>query len=1483
MLKGIKKSINIVLNFVAVIILIAAILPISLQNNKIQNYFSDIIENEISTLIKSKTSIGEVQYKLFNTIRLKNVYVEDLEKDTLLNIEKAYLDVDFWKLFSGKIHFTAIEIDKLNGHLKKYKNGSTNIDFIIDALKKPDNQKKSEVEYHVRKFKINDSNFRFTTEQTIQKANKAKFNPADMQFSGINADITLNKLTSDTLSVKVNSLSLKEKSGFELKRLSTQILGSTKGAKIQFIEIELPESELNLSDIELKYDSLSQFKNFAQKVKFKIPLNRSSVVLSDLKAFVPEFEKLTEYVDISGTINGSISNLKIQQLELKHDKTFYLNSDIEINGLPSIQDAFIYTDIKDLLVNKSEIQDFISRITKKPLVLPKELNNLGIMRYNGNITGFLSNLVTFGNLKTNIGNISTDILLKFENELKDLTYSGTLKTNNLQINKLINSDKVGNVSMNVTIDGTKLARKPLKGKLKGNIQRIELLTYNYNDIQLDGKFDGTGFDGAVLINDPNIGAEFKGVIDLTKKLPVFDFNLDVTEANLSALHLTDKYVGSILSFEGQTNMTGKTADDINGIVTFKNIVFTNKNKTLNVDNINFISRIDNNYTNFNINSDFLNGSFSGKFTYSKVPGIINNLLKDYLPSLAKNTTEKTDLNNFINVDLKLSNTAAITEVLELPIELKGIASIKGSVNNLNNKIQLEGNIPQFKFNKQEFEKLTLNIENEGKQLKLVSRSQLKQKEENSNLYLLASAANDSISTMLGWQSATKTVTNAGEISMVTRLKNESGHLAAKLEFKPTEVIISDSIWQIKRSTIDLNADSTVNIHNFMFQNNSQFVHIDGLISKKNGNNLNFAMNDLNLDFIMQLLKLKGIQIGGIVTGKASLISKQMQPVFLADLKVKNASLNKKGLGDAEIKSTWDNKNSQMLLDAEFIKNGKDTLGLAKGIFEPKSDSIDVNFDLRGLSIEFLQRYFEGVVDNVKGNGYGKMRMFGPTKTIGFEGEVFVDKAQMTITTLKTNYYFSDTVRLTRKTIELKNIEFYDAERNKGTINGIVHHNGLFVKMNYNVNIKARNIIGIDTQAKDNDYFYGKAYTTGTVNISGNDNECSIVVNAVTQPKSRAFIQMGGASTASDNSFIRFESPSDISSTTPKPIDKNRFNTKVDLNIEVTNDADMQLIVDPKAGDVIAGRGSGNLRVQFDTFSDIKLYGTYTINSGYYKFTLQTIVRKEFKIDNGSTLSWTGDPFGAKVNIRAIYPLKASLSNILDADELASSARRTNIPVDCILKLTDDLMSPKIKFEIDLPTADESMKQKVRNVINTKEMMDRQIAYLLAFNTFYNPDQFTNGNQTVLNSFVSSTASAQINNFVQQMFKSNIFSVGVDYQQTDNTDRQYSAQVMLQPNDRIIVNSNVGYRENNYTQNPEDRYMWDVDFEYLLTENGKLRFKAYSHTIDRAQLKEAKTTQGMGFVYKQDFQSFSEMWSYYWKLFNDKIKLQTQVAEKQLKK
>jgi len=553
------------------------------------------------------------------------------------------------------------------------------------------------------------------------------------------------------------------------------------------------------------------------------------------------------------------------------------------------------------------------------------------------------------------------------------------------------------------------------------------------------------------------------------------------------------------------------------------------------------------------------------------------------------------------------------------------------------------------------------------------------------------------------------------------------------------------------------------------------------------------------------------------------------------------------------------------LGGKFFNDQKDTLALARGVYVPKGDSIDINFDARGLNIEFLSRYLESVVQNVKGYGHGHVRMFGPTKKIGFEGKVFVDKGQASVNVLKTTYFFNDTVKLTRKSISLSNIKIYDEEKNSGTLTGLITHNGQFKNMNYNVNIYGKNILAMNTHTEDNDYFFGKAYATGNVTIKGDEKEANILVNAVSQPKTKCYIQIGGASSASDNSFINFINPR---AETEKEIQIKRtegsgFNVKVDMQIDVTPESEMELIVDPKAGDVIKAKGSGNLRVQFDTFSDIKLSGTYIVDVGSYLFTLQTVIRKEFKIDKGSTISWTGSPYDAQLNIRALYPLTASLSDLFD--DAASTTNRGSVPVNCVLNLTDNLTNPTIKFEIDLPSSDEGIKQKVRSIINTEEMMNRQFAYLLVLGKFYTPDNTGNTGLDNTISFAFSTLSAHLNNWIQKSLNTNNLSLGLDWQKSELATDEFKAQLNYQ-NKRIILNGDFGYRNDNVnTSTNASKFIGDFDLEYLLTESGKLRAKTYSHTIDRALLKEAKSTQGVGLIYKEDFESVSDMISHYWRI------------------
>ena len=138
--------------------------------------------------------------------------------------------------------------------------------------------------------------------------------------------------------------------------------------------------------------------------------------------------------------------------------------------------------------------------------------------------------------------------------------------------------------------------------------------------------------------------------------------------------------------------------------------------------------------------------------------------------------------------------------------------------------------------------------------------------------------------------------------------------------------------------------------------------------------------------------------------------------------------------------------------------------------------------------------------------------------------------------------------------------------------------------------------------------------------------------------------------ATDYDFITFVDKSklaaNVDSTSTHPLNivhetDEGAELRMNFLLDITPDADIELIMDPIAGDRIKGNASGSLQIQYGTRSDLRMYGDVNIVQGNYNFSLQQIIHKDFKIRDGSTINFRGDPFNAHMDINAInlpFPL-----------------------------------------------------------------------------------------------------------------------------------------------------------------------------------------------------------------------------------------------------
>ena len=302
-------------------------------------------------------------------------------------------------------------------------------------------------------------------------------------------------------------------------------------------------------------------------------------------------------------------------------------------------------------------------------------------------------------------------------------------------------------------------------------------------------------------------------------------------------------------------------------------------------------------------------------------------------------------------------------------------------------------------------------------------------------------------------------------------------------------------------------------------------------------------------------------------------------------------------------------------------------------------------------------------------------------------------------------------------------------------------------------------------------------------------------------------------------------------------------------------------MDPDGGDRIKATGSGNLRIGYNsTDEEMTMFGAYTLEKGDYNFTLQDIIIKDFTIREGSRISFNGDPLSAVLDIEAIYSLYANLAELDESFTTDGDLNRTNVPVNALLRLQGDISEPDISFDLEFPTLTSDVYRKVMSIISTEDMMNRQIIYLLALNSFYTPDYMADSSRSnELVSVASSTISSQLTNLLGQMSEN--WSVSPNFRSENGDFSDIEVELALSSqllNNRLLFNGNFGYRDNALnTRN--SNFIGDFDIEYLLTKNGNIRLKAYNHYNDQNYyVRSALTTQGVGVVFKRDFDNIYDL-------------------------
>lgn len=1446
-------------------------LQIPYFQKKISGEIAEYLEKRLQTPVK----IEKINYELFNKLILKDIYVEDQSGEVAFQAKRLAANFEFFSLFKNRfrIHSVQLFTFELNLH-RENEDAPLNIQYIIDAFAKTDSiDEKQNIDLNISKINLRLGNLSYRVNDSHPSSEI--FNPKNIQLNDISAKIHLKYLSDKNFVFKIDRLGFKEQSGFEVKRLALDLHADNQEASIKELSLQLNRSVLKISDVFLDYSRYNADTKNLEDIEFRLSINPSGIYLNELKAFLPAFSQFSDQVSISGDFTGNLTDFSFIDGYIQDNEHFLIKTNISIRNLFDEPDnLYLRGEINESFISPEGISRIVNNFQEGSVNLPKEINNLGKIQFNGEVNGHLKDLHTLGSFNSDIGKIDADVNLGL---IQSPFIKGHVATDSLNLNQLLQNDSFGDIVFNINIDAKENEKKAFEGLIDANFDRFIYKRHTYENIALDGEFSNTHFKGVFNLDDPNGKILAEGLFAFDGINSEFRFQADLVDLELDKLNLTDKYKDSSFSLFADAQFSGNNPDNMLGKITLRNIDFATEGGRIIMDSLVVNSQeTDEQKKVITLQSPIVRGEIKGDLSFRSLWASVLQLASQHIPSvIAPKSNFMIDGENDFTIDFTVEEIKDLSNILKLPFANLAQTTIKGHYNDLENQLSLQANIPKAKVKGSNIESTKINLNTNIENIVLDIQGILLQKKSNNmNFNAQIIAMNNSVNSVLDWGKQTDKY--HGKLDVTTRFsKEERSPLQTQMNIHQSEMVFNDSIWTLHPSIVQIKSGN-IQIHNLLASHKEQFVKINGGISHLPEEELLLELNKVNLDYIFETLAIKALTFGGSATGYVSAKDVFKTRELSTKLDIRDFSFNYVTFGDLDLTGTWDNESQGILMDGFVYKNDSTTVDV-DGIIWPVKEEISIVFDAKNTDASFLRKYLDSVVQDLTGELTGKLRLFGDLNDPTVEGQVYAKDMRFLIEYLNTYYTFTDSVTCLPDEISIKNVSIRDINGNSALANGYVKHN-LFTDFQFHATLNFENFMVFNATKKTNPLFYGSAFGTGNAVLSGTEKNVSIDVSARNTENTYITLNFMGEEDISDYDFINFithDKDSVQATNETTHIFRNGFDNdsgteiRFNLMLDITPNATFDMIMDPGSGDKINGYGAGNMQIQYGTKMPLRMFGNYRITEGKYNFSLQQVLFRNFNIHEGSTISFRGDPFAAELDIQAAYRVTANLGD-LDQELIRQSQNksvRNNIPVDCILKISGPLEHPNIAFDIDLPFATTELTRQVKSYIRTEDMMNRQIVYLLVLSRFYTAPEYIRSDSQYNNdlSYLTSTLSTQLTNFLGSLNNSNNFQVGTKFHQSyegDQTSTEIELLLSSQLlNNRLIINGNFGYIDNPYIQNSNRNVplVGDFDIEYKLTPSGDIRLKGFNHYNYRNYFSQTpEMTQGLGIIFRKDFNHFLEL-------------------------
>ena len=1314
---------------------------------------------------------------------------------------------------------------------------------------------------------------------------------AGMDFShllisniGIEADDISYQGNTNTILANIKAMQMREKSGFVLKDFKANFQMTDKKAEARGFRLQTGHSLIE-GNLLATYRSLEKIADEYAGMGLDIQIPNARLAVQDLLYFQPNVLKTlpvrlpkNTVLTARASIRGQVKNLAINEFQASTLNNTRLVIRGNIRNLPDINRTTMQLAIVPFETSSLDIRTIVP-----PAMLPTAVRIPQHIQLTTTLSGAVHNMNLQAQLRTTLGSIIANTHLKTNRDFSNGSYHADLKMNNFALGKLLKQEKdLGNITATAKLNGSGFALKQMRAQLVARIRSVVYKKYTYRNIAIDGLAHPSQFAANISLLDTNLNFTFVGSADFRKNVPNYVAVLDLKNADLKKLNLSEREMRTRVRIMADLNF--KSVDSINGKVDIRQMAVASAGKIYTIDSLLYVSVQEKHNTDIKFESDLFSGYFRGNVNWSGLYGALERHLTRYYPLPNTPPYSETDPQNF-EFELKLRNTSLLTEILVPDLDSLRPGTIRGKFDSRRAQLDIMAQIYSMKYAGTRIDTAVLLIDSDPKRLQATfSVENIRQGSIRlRHLSLINRAADNNLTTEL----IIRDSVYRQKYLLAGTFRSQKNNIYS-FHFFPDSVRLNYKPWQVQATNAIVMGKDGLRLTDLVFSESTQQFSLANVNNQPSS--LRAGFENFRIETLTEMISADTSLASGLLNGQLSMFRQGTNPVLTADMKITDLHYTGQPVGNLSLIAAQKQHNRfDVRLELTDNNNAVDVQGyyLANG----GANALHFDANIRQLNLKSFETFAKEQLNELSGNATGQFQIRGSTAKPSVAGALTFQNALLNLKMLDSPFRLDNqTMRLDPEGIHFRNFTILDSASRNIVVNGdILTQDFSYYKLQMRITSDRFQVL--NTTSKDNSLYYGKLFASSTIVIRGDSYKPVVTANLKIESGTNVtyVVPQSDDAVAGREGIVRFV---DMGTAQDPFIQKIKAETQADTakaalrgyefstNIEIDSTSTFNVVVDPVAGDQLSGlKGRTNLSLTIDPSGSMDLSGRYEILAGTYSLSFYGLVQRQFQLDRNSSITWAGDPYTARMDIRAIYRVETSPTELVKnrvTDPGQLNKARQRIPFSVILKLRGQLLKPQISFELNMP---EDKKGILNNLVwialqdvNSRESeLNKQVFSLFLLQRFMTEDPFessgSGGVEQSVRGSVSKMLTDQLNRLTDKIkgveleLDVNSYSDYGSGNAQGRTDLELGVSKNLF-NDRVIVkvtgNVNLEGRPAD-SQQDLSNFLGDLQLEYKLTEDGRLRllgFRRRDFDIISGEL----TRTGGGVIFVRDYNSFRELFT-----------------------